>query len=637
MTFSTLIFKIFKADIKKYKLFIFCNLLSIAILYSFLSISQNPQFMDSTIVDPMISSNIYAPTFLVLMFSGIFIPYSQNVFIKSRQRDYGILLTLGMEEKDSTICVLLENIILCVIALLSGLIAGTILSIIFLAFIRNIIGISNLDIVISFEAYKLTIIYTVTIFSISLIVNIIGIVKSTVLNKIKLASKAEIKKNSYMFLIILGIVLSISAFIIMVALYKKNSNIWLVSLLVSIIGSFLIFFNGEVIINIFKTKFYRKYLNHLFLISDIQHYYGKNKKIFFVNTWILFAVLFFIMFSLVTYPNFTNNANEYHPYHMIYPEEKDFIKSLNNDEIELIANKNNNSITFNKTIRCIRNNTYTLFCVDDINKIMKKSYKVDKGSFIYVYPYYINDGYEHDIDENTNNISIYSNNKSKQLTKQDSMITPLIGNVNCISEKIILVNSDDFKWISLYGKDYASKIILHLYNFENWENTDKIVNTVQAKLIKMNPELKNDDEYYSVSSRIKAYQIAVRSSNFLIFVIIYACVLLYFAAIIMVHFKLKMEYDDEKIKYFSLYRIGVKQSEIKKIISKKILSVYFVSFIYAAIINVLYAYYTNFTYGYGVIGILISLLTGFVFLIIHTIVYKLYLNNYYKNIVSEIL
>jgi hypothetical protein len=92
MTFDRIAFKMFKANIKIYRLFILCNLSSIAILYSFISISENKQFMNSSIVDPMISSNIYAPTFLVLLFTFIFIPYSQSAFMKARQKDYGILL-----------------------------------------------------------------------------------------------------------------------------------------------------------------------------------------------------------------------------------------------------------------------------------------------------------------------------------------------------------------------------------------------------------------------------------------------------------------------------------------------------------------------------------------------------------------
>jgi len=104
----------------------------------------------------------------------------------------------------------------------------------------------------------------------------------------------------------------------------------------------------------------------------------------------------------------------------------------------------------------------------------------------------------------------------------------------------------------------------------------------------------------------------------------------------MIHFKLEMEYKDEKMKYFSLYRIGIREVDIKKMISQKILIIYSISPIYAIIINIAYSYYTNSSYGYGVIGILYALIASLVFLMIHLIVYKLYSSAYYKRVISEL-
>lgn len=104
----------------------------------------------------------------------------------------------------------------------------------------------------------------------------------------------------------------------------------------------------------------------------------------------------------------------------------------------------------------------------------------------------------------------------------------------------------------------------------------------------------------------------------------------------MIHFKFKMEYKDEKKKYFSLYRIGVREKEIKKMIFQRILIIYSIPFVYAIIISSAYSYYTNNSYGYGVIGILYDLITSLVFFIIHLIVYKLYFSTYYKRVISEL-
>ena len=632
MKFGRIAFKMFKVDMMKYRLFILCNLLSIAILYSFISILKNKQFMNNSIVDPSISSNIYAPTFLLLMFTGIFIPYSQSIFIKARQKDYGILLTLGMTENEVIISVLKDHMIMCIAFLVSGLVLGTFLSLFFISFIHYVIGIEGINIILSILSYKLTTIYVSGIFIISLIVNVSRMIKSTIYDKIKYTEKTESGRHYSIILSGGGIILTIAAFITMVVYYHINSNIWFLSLLFCILGSVLIFSNGEALIEYFQNKYYKRYLKNIFLFSDIKYHYSKNKKIYIVTTWLFFTIMFFVMFSLVTYPNFKQNSITYHPFHMVYGEIKGSFEPLGDDEIERIVKNNENSITTTETVKFVRNNTFTVFCIDDINKIMKKSYEVKSNSFIFVYPYDLNDGYEHDINLNIPGISIDSQEGTRKLIIQDIIVDPLFGNINCISSYIILVNKEDYEWINLHGVDYL-KGNLHLYNFGDWRNSNTIVNQVWSNLLEKN-NVGRGDAFHKVSSRIEAYNTALKSSNFLLFIIVYVCLLLYFSAIIMIHFKLKMEYKDEKKKYSSLYRIGIKEIEIKKIISQKILVIFTIPFVYAIIITVAYSYYTNNTYGYGVIGVLYALITSLVLFIIHLIVYRLYSNSYYKEIIS---
>lgn len=635
MTFSTIAFKMFKADIKKYRLFILCNLSSIAILYSFISISVNQQFMNNSIVDPMISSNIHAPTFLALMFTGIFIPYSQSIFMKARQKDYGILLTIGMTEKEVRNSVLIENLILCIVSLIIGLVIGTFLSLCFLEFIRKIIGIDNIDIKISILPYKITTIYVSIIFIISLIVNVFGMIKSTIYEKIKYAEKAERGRRYSVTFIFYGIVFTIVAFIIMIVFYKMNGNIWLLSLFFSILGSALIFFNGEALIEYFQNKHYERYVKNIFLLSDIKYYYGKNKKIFFATTWVFFVISFFVMLSLVAYPALTNNVINYHPFHMAYGEIKGHFKPLEDDEIQSIAQNNGNNITSNDTVNFARNSAFTIFCVDDINKSLKENYEVKSNSCIYVYPYDMNDGYKHNVNLSISSIGFNSKDCTKKLDIQGKIINPLLGRINCISDNIILVNKEDFQWILLNSSDYNIKGTLHLYNFGDWRNSNAIVSEVNNKLLEKN-NLREMNGFYKISSRIEAYNIALKSSNFLISNIIYVSILLYFAVIIMIHFKLKMEYNDEKRKYFSLYRIGIKEIEIKKIISQKILVIYNLSLLYAIIINLGYSYYINSSYGYGFTGVLYAFITSIVIFIIHFIVSRLYFSIYYKKVILEL-
>jgi hypothetical protein len=634
MTFSEIAFKMFKADIKKYRLFILCNLSAIAILYSFVSVSENQQFMNKSIVDPVISSDIYAPTFLILVFTGIFITYSQSIFMTARQKDYGILLTIGMTENEVRNSILIENFILCIVSLITGLLIGTFLSILFLSFIRNVIGIDKIDVTISVLPYKITAIYVTVIFIISLIFNVCIMIKSTIYEKIKYAVKAESGNHYSIKFICVGIVITIAAFILMILFYNKNTDIAFLSILFCMLGSMLIFFNGEALIEYFQNKHYDRYIKNIFLFSDIKYYYGKNKKIFFSTTWIFFVMIFFVALSAINYPYLKSDAITFHPFHIAYGEINNHFQPLGDDEIQTIAQNNGNNITSNDTVSFVRNNSFTIFCVDDVNRILKTSYDVKPNSFIHVFPYDMNDGYDHYDNMKISRIYINSHEGSKEFIVQDIVTNPLFGQINCISENVFIANKEDYEWITLNGIDYYLKGILHLYNFDNWQNSENTVNEVANKLSAKN-NIETEVGFYKTSSRIDVYNTALKSSKFLIFNSIYVCLLLYFSAIIMIHFKFKMEYKDEKIKYFSLYKIGIEEIEIKKIISKKILMIYFVPFVYAIIISIAFSYYGFSIHGLRAIGILYTFIISFIFLIIHLIVYKLYFNVYYSRVISE--
>ncbi len=629
MTFRAIAFKMFRSNIGQYRLFIWCNLASVAILYSFISISVNKSFKDPSIVNPMISSNIYAPTVLVILFSCLFIPYTHKVFMKVRSKDFGILLTLGMTENEARNHFLLENMVLCILFLVGGLGLGTLLSLFFWGIIRYGIGIHGIPISVSIISYKVTALYVTGVFVLSLLINLLGMLKSTILDKIKYTQKAESGRYSKVSLCVVGLGFTILSIVIVMLFYQNSSNIWFLSLFFCVLGSFFIIFNGEALIEYYKQKHPQSYTKHLFLISDMKYYYRKNRAIFFVTTWIFFAILFFMMISLVTYPNFKNNAVTYHPAHMAYAEVSGSYQPLKDDDIKQIAEHHSNSIIRNDRVKFVRNNTYTLFDVKDINKIFKKDYKIEQGSLIYVYPYDANDGYEHVLDMNLTGIKINSRTGAESFDIQRILIDPLFGQINCISDRILIVNSQDYGWIVTRSDDYKINGILHLYDFADWRHSEGIINEVSNKLQGINV-IDKGDRFYQVSSRIEAYRTALQSSNFLTFIVVYACILLYCSAVTMVHFKLKMESQDDIKKYLGLYRIGFLEDEMRTMVRQKIRVIFFTPFAYAGIITLIFSYYINSTYGYGITGILSALITTMAFLFLHLCVYRGYVFVSYK-------
>ncbi len=635
MTFREITWKMFRAEIKNYQLFITCNIMVIGVLFGFISLSVNKQFMDYSLVDPMISSNIYAPAYILLLFSGIFIPYTQNAFMKARQKDYGILLSLGMTEQEVKVQVVIENLILSMISLLGGLAAGTGLSLLFLFIIREIIGISGIHMALSFSAYQMTAAYSFGIFVISLLFNLFGMLRSTIYEKLKYAQKAERGKHYHIFFAMAGVVITIGALMIMVLFYRNNNDVWFMSILVCVIGSILIFYHGEAFLEYYQKRHRKSYTKNLFLMSDMKYYYGKNKKIFLAITWIFFTMFFFLLLGLVNYPALIKNSRTYHPYHLAYGEIKNQFAGLRKEEVVQIAHNNGNEVTDYETVRFVRSNAFTVFEIGEINHSLNKDYQVSPNTFLLVYPYDLEDGYDHSMQLDIADINVSSEDGERQLHRKGSIADPLFGSIHCISDYILLVDHDTFQWLMDHKTDYYMKGTLQLYHFSRWQSSKAIVNAVEKKLMQKN-SMEQLETFYKVSSRIEAEQTAAKSASFLIFLIACICLLFYACAIIMIHFKLKMEYQEEQKKYRGLYRIGMKNQEMKKMISQKILVLFLISFLYAMTVNLAYSYDTFQTSGYGTTGILYAILTTVCFLGIHLSVYRVYSCRYYNETVMDL-
>ena len=73
MCFSNLSRKMLLANIRSYFIFIGGNLLAVSLFFAFVSLYTNRSFMNETIVDPMISSNI--------LFAGYIIFCSNDFYI----------------------------------------------------------------------------------------------------------------------------------------------------------------------------------------------------------------------------------------------------------------------------------------------------------------------------------------------------------------------------------------------------------------------------------------------------------------------------------------------------------------------------------------------------------------------------
>lgn len=97
-------------------------------LFRLLLLYTNPDFNDPYQVNGMVSGNLYAPFLVMRVFAVLFIVYAQMAFLKFRKSDFGLLMVLGMTSHNIRKIILLENSMIALASILTGLGAGSVFS-----------------------------------------------------------------------------------------------------------------------------------------------------------------------------------------------------------------------------------------------------------------------------------------------------------------------------------------------------------------------------------------------------------------------------------------------------------------------------------------------------------------------------
>lgn len=163
-----------------------------------------------------------------------------------------------------------------------------------------------------------------------------------------------------------------------------------------------------------------------------------------------------------------------------------------------------------------------------------------------------------------------------------------------------------------------------MYNFDNWKKSSQAISRLWNLYIEKNSLNREDCGFEKFSSRIEALQTARKSSNFFLFTILYVCLLFQFCNFICIHFKLNMEYDVDAYRYNVLRKIGMSEESIIHIKGQKVNALLFIPLGYSCILGIFFCYFTNFTYGYGWIGVGYAVLVSAILFIIYFLVSKRY-------------
>lgn len=127
-------------NVKNYLLYFISMIFSVVIYYTFVSLQYSPEVKKAIESSDSILNIFIAGSVVLVLFVAIFIFYSNSFFTKKRKKEVGLYSLLGLRKKTIGKMLFYENIIMGGIAVMIGIIVGTILSKLFTLIVLRLLN-----------------------------------------------------------------------------------------------------------------------------------------------------------------------------------------------------------------------------------------------------------------------------------------------------------------------------------------------------------------------------------------------------------------------------------------------------------------------------------------------------------------
>src|SRR5690625_3208050 len=297
MTFRQFAFNNVLRNKRLYAAYFLSSLFTVMVFFTFANFGFHPALTGDN-MNANVTTGMLVAGGIIYVFSFFFILYSMSAFLRSRKKEFGVLMIQGMSNSQIRWMVFLENMLIGFMATVIGILLGLVFSKGILLIAENVLVIEG-----SLQFYFPTLAMVLTFFSFIILFFVISIFVTVVLRTNKLVTllkgdkieKSEPKAN--IWLTLLAIVLLGSGYAIALIVEGVHVVVALFPVvLLVILGTYLLFSQLSVFV-IRKLKsnrslFWKK--TNMLLFSDLSYRMKDNARAFF-----MVAIISTVAFSAI--------------------------------------------------------------------------------------------------------------------------------------------------------------------------------------------------------------------------------------------------------------------------------------------------------------------------------------------------
>ncbi|MDQ1911128.1 ABC transporter permease [Paenibacillus sp. GD4] len=344
MSNKHLIFQNLKSNLKHYYLYVFALIFSVALYFAFVTLQYDPA-LDETKGSVKGAASIRAASILLVAIVGVFNLYANNIFVKRRSKEIGLLQLIGMTKNTIFRILSAENGMLYFGSLAVGTFIGFSVSKLILMILFKITGVNGIATLhFSMQALVQTLIVFTAIYLLIMLVNYIFIRRQSILSLFRFRSSTEDQVNRMtvgeavmggagLALILLGYYVSSKlfggAFVSTTELFSA-----MVFILASVIIGTYLFYKGSVLL-LFQLARRSKngYLTvrEVLSLSSIMFRMKSNALLLTVITTVSALAIGLLSLSYISYYSAEKIAEQSVPAHFAFTQPEDaerFTESL---------------------------------------------------------------------------------------------------------------------------------------------------------------------------------------------------------------------------------------------------------------------------------------------------------------------
>ncbi|PEY34214.1 ABC transporter permease [Bacillus cereus] len=581
---------------RSYKAFLLSSSFSVAVFYMYTSFVHHPEVAHSN-VHIGIRSGLQGCSYLILMFSALFMLSSNATFLDARKKELGLLKLMGSTNARISILLFLEQAVMGLVSTCIGIGIGMLFSNLFLMTLSVLLDLeSRIHFIFQIKPLVITVVvYSIMFFSLALFglwnVRRLEIV-DLLLDKRK--GRRAFKVGKWRFG--LGIILLVCGYTLAVKVTLGELFFYFYPILSTvIIGTYFLFTQGSLFVlkGLQKQKnIYYTYPN-LFVFRSLEHKLKDHAKFLFSISILTATVITATGTAYAYFSDLPKSAMFSFPHEISYTEKGiESHEVISPDELLALFEKygyeNVEKVQFiglpGKFITTHDGRLFpiTVISQTDYNKEAKKqgksmvNNKKGYGTFINPMAFDGQDVYNKEI------FYFQMLGVPYQIKLHESKSDMVFnGDGAGHHNQLLVVRDEQFKqWESVIPNH--EKYVYYGYNIPNWQEQKKFALEVRGKV--------SPDYSSSMRNKISIYIQFKEGGAVLLFIGSFISILFFLATCSMTYFKWFSDIEQDRKEYQSLMKIGMEKGEINRIVRRQMGSLFFIPIV-VGIVHSIFAFY----------------------------------------------